>query len=284
MTAIFKKYNKLVRPIKTVVMRIRVSLRQIVALDEKNQIMTSNIYVTASWRDGRLKWLPYSKGANGVPLFNNLTDLVVPATSIWTPDLFIINTAGTNGFIPISSSNLAEINFKGDVFLLLSVTNLQTKCKMYVYYFPFDTQNCSIIVGSWKHSTDRINFETGVGKIDVASYQPHPIWTLKKVVVNSVFVTDRFAPSSNETNEDIAFYFSLNRGSGYYMANLVACFVLNCVTLLAYFLPFATQVTLCILNSFYFLFDLCLKIKSYLISKFKRYDFIFNIFSAIVEP
>ena len=72
--------------------------------------------------------------------FNNLTSIVLPATSIWTPDLFVINIAGSNGYIPITSSTLVEVDYKGEVFMLISVTNLQTRYKMYVYFFPFVTQ------------------------------------------------------------------------------------------------------------------------------------------------
>jgi len=228
-------------------MRIKLSLRQIVSLDEKSQIMTSNIYVAAIWTDGRLKWFPYSQSVSGQSNFNNLTSIVLPATSIWTPDLFVINIAGTNGYIPITSSSLVEVNYKGEVFMLISVTNLQTRCQMYVYFFPFDTQNCSITIGSWKHSTARMDFDTYHGKIDTSEYQPHPVWSLKQIQIKHIVTKSRFKHGVNETNEDIAFYFILNRGSGYYMANLIACFILNCVTLLAFHLPFAIQCTICII-------------------------------------
>jgi hypothetical protein len=190
---------------------------------------------------------------SGQSNFNNLTSIVLPATSIWTPDLFVINIAGTNGYIPITSSSLVEVNYKGEVFMLISVTNLQTRCQMYVYFFPFDTQNCSITIGSWKHSTARMDFDTYHGKIDTSEYQPHPVWSLKQIQIKHILTKSRFKHGVNETNEDIAFYFILNRGSGYYMANLIACFILNCVTLLAYHLPFATQCTICIifLNFFF---------------------------------
>jgi hypothetical protein len=35
-------------------LRAKIKKRQIVSLDEKNQIMTSNIYVSAVWTDGLL--------------------------------------------------------------------------------------------------------------------------------------------------------------------------------------------------------------------------------------
>lgn len=135
---ITKKYNKLVRPVATLNLSLRISMRQLISIDEKNQIMTSSFYLTCQWIDGRLKWNPSKT-------YGNLTEIVLPATSIWTPDLFVINTASATGFITVSSSNLALVNNQGYVYLIVSVTNLQTRCKMNVYYFPFDKQICSIM-------------------------------------------------------------------------------------------------------------------------------------------
>jgi hypothetical protein len=68
--AIFKNYNKLVRPVEKVKVKVKISLRQIVSFDERNQIMTSNIYFMAIWEDYRLKWNP-SYNSNGT-YFGNL--------------------------------------------------------------------------------------------------------------------------------------------------------------------------------------------------------------------
>jgi len=46
---------------------------------------------------------------------------------------------------------------------------------------PFDIQNCSIVIGSWLYDNSRINFEQSLSKIDLASYQVNPIWTLQTV-------------------------------------------------------------------------------------------------------
>ena len=235
---ITKKYNKLVRPVANLNLSLRISMRQLISIDEKNQIMTSSFYLTCQWIDGRLKWNPSKT-------YGNLTEIVLPATSIWTPDLFVINTASATGFITVSSSNLALVNNQGYVYLIVSVTNLQTRCKMNVYYFPFDKQICSIMIGSWQHDTTRINFDSDSSKIDLSNYVAHPVWSLKAVTVKSVNNSDRYLTTSGYTNEDIYYYLSITRGSSYYMSNLIACFILNVVTVLAFFIPFAQQVALC---------------------------------------
>ena len=43
---ITKKYNKLVRPVANLNLSLRISMRQLISIDEKNQIMTSSFYLT----------------------------------------------------------------------------------------------------------------------------------------------------------------------------------------------------------------------------------------------
>jgi hypothetical protein len=131
--AIFKQYNKAIRPVKQLVFTLKTSIRQIVSLDEKNQIMTSNIYIQGIWIDKRLRWDPLTV-VNGNYIFGKLYEITIPASNVWLPDLFIINTASSSGYIPITSSNLVLVDYQGHVFLDVSVTNLQTRCKMNVYY------------------------------------------------------------------------------------------------------------------------------------------------------
>lgn len=238
-SAITKKYNKLVRPVSTLNMTVRLSMRQIISIEEKSQTMTSSFYLISQWKDGRLKW----DSTNST--FGYLSQILIPATSIWTPDLFVINTASSTGFISISSSNLAVVNSEGNVFLILGVTNLQTRCKMNIYYFPFDKQNCSIVIGSWQHDKGRINFDSDTSKLDLSGYIPHPVWTLKSVTVNTIIGSDRFTSLKDLQSNDIAYYFYIVRGGSYYMANLIVCFILNVVSLFAFFMPYAQQIALC---------------------------------------
>ena len=115
---------------------------------------------------------------------------MIPASSIWLPDLFVLNAASTSGFVPISSSNLAVVNATGYVYLVISVSNMQTRCKINAFYFPFDTQNCSIILGTWILDTSRMNFYSNK-KIVLDYYTEHPVWRLSSYSVYSKFNSER---------------------------------------------------------------------------------------------
>ena len=125
---------------------------------------------------------------------------------------------------------------------------MQTRCKMNVLYFPFDVQNCSIVIGSWQLDTTRVDFFSGSNKITLSSYTPNPVWSLTTVTVASVFNSDRYISYSTYQNEDLSFNFLIKRGPSYYMVSLPVSFVLNVVTLLCYFAPWPIPVNICGFN------------------------------------
>ncbi len=102
---IFQGYDKLTRPAYTVNIGLQLVLKQIVSLDEQNQIMTSSSNIIMFWYDKRLRWSLDNFSVPAIP---------VQPFQIWYPsDLFITNTADTNGFIPINSNNYMYINYDG---------------------------------------------------------------------------------------------------------------------------------------------------------------------------
>ena len=112
-TIINKNYDKSIRPTVSVSILMDIALKQIVAIDERNQFMTTASYLFIKWYDPRLKW--------NSTLSNNIDSISVLAKSIWLPDLFITNTADNNGFITVTDSNLAFLENNGNVKLAISL-------------------------------------------------------------------------------------------------------------------------------------------------------------------
>ena len=109
-------YDKSIRPSFTVSILMDIALKQIVAIDERNQFMTNASYLFVKWYDPRLKW--------NSTLSNGVASISVLAKNIWLPDLFITNTADNNGFIQVTDSNLAFIENDGYVRLTLSLIGI----------------------------------------------------------------------------------------------------------------------------------------------------------------
>ena len=105
------------------------------------------------------------------------------------------------------------------------------------------------------HEKDMIGLNSEGTELDTDSYIPHSLWRLSDYLVGSINSGDRyFDTSQNVLTEDVIISFKLKRQPLYFIINnIFPCLILNFVTLLAFSLPFATQIGLskkkCLLNS-----------------------------------
>jgi hypothetical protein len=66
---ITKNYLKTIRPSSLTSIEIKLSIKQINSLDEKNQVLISNSYFSCVWTDSRLSWDPEAFGTLEVVYF-----------------------------------------------------------------------------------------------------------------------------------------------------------------------------------------------------------------------
>ena len=80
-------YNRLIRPVsnftETLTVRLGLKLSQLIDVDLKNQVMTTNVWVEQEWADYKLAWNPEDYG--GVKYLH------VPSQDIWLPDIVLYN-------------------------------------------------------------------------------------------------------------------------------------------------------------------------------------------------
>lgn len=92
---LLSNYNKLVRPVINVsdalTVKIKLKLSQLIDVNLKNQIMTTNLWVEQSWYDYKLVWDPREYG--GVEMLH------VPSDHIWRPDIVVSKLYKTLDFI-----------------------------------------------------------------------------------------------------------------------------------------------------------------------------------------
>jgi hypothetical protein len=217
---------------------MKLSLKQIGSLDPTTNTMTSNVYLSAYWYDSRLSW--------NSSFFGNTTIIIIQANRLWLPDLAVLNIAdGTSGFITINDSNQAYINHQGLVYVIFGLSGIKTRCSLNAYYYPYDRQNCSIVIGSWQHDASRINFTSKDSFVDLSTIVKSPMWNLSRVDVYPNYNSKRFLLSNlNYENgkdfmsADIGFFLIMQRGSMFSMINnIFPCLVLNVVILSAFFIP-----------------------------------------------
>lgn len=83
---LMRDYNNLERPVANhsdaVIVYLKVSLQQLIDVDEKNQIVFINAWLDYTWNDYKLRW---DKGEYG-----NISDIRFPAGRIWKPDVSLM--------------------------------------------------------------------------------------------------------------------------------------------------------------------------------------------------
>lgn len=84
---LFRGYNKLIRPVQNMTQKVDVrfglAFVQLINVNEKNQIMKSNVWLRLVWSDYQLQWDEADYGGIGV--------LRLPPDKVWKPDIVLFN-------------------------------------------------------------------------------------------------------------------------------------------------------------------------------------------------
>ncbi|KAI6183746.1 Mutant ACR-23-like protein [Aphelenchoides bicaudatus] len=154
---LMKHYNnKLLprrNPNKPVRVKFRISLYQIVEINEPQQYIMLNSWIVESWQDDFLWWRPEK--------FDNLTEIVLPHTALWKPDSTLYNSIVMEDS---ESRRLQSIKVttipkhKTTLVELLYPTLYKFSCTLNLRLFPFDAQHCTMTFGSWTYDNKAIDY------------------------------------------------------------------------------------------------------------------------------
>ncbi|KAF7204082.1 transcript variant X3 [Nothobranchius furzeri] len=123
---------------KTVV-KLDILLYAILGVVEKTQTFTPFIWASMQWNNELISWDPAQ--------FCGITEMSVPKDALWKPDLFIYEMIEKDD----SPQNpYVVMSYDGTVSTEEEMRVVST-CKMDVYKFPFDTQECTLSIGSAIH-------------------------------------------------------------------------------------------------------------------------------------
>ncbi|ESO07005.1 hypothetical protein HELRODRAFT_111011 [Helobdella robusta] len=233
------KYNRLIRPAlnntSSLLILISLKLSQIIDVDEKNEIITTNVWLNQEWTDYSLVWDPVEYG--GVNM------LYVPAESIWIPDIVLYNNADGDYIITLMTK--VTISFNGSVKWEPPAI-YKSQCEIDVQYFPFDEQKCKMKFGSWTYSGALIDVRHKWNKggefdmidpaIQLNEFYKSVEWDLMNVTAQKKSV---FYPCcGTEPYPDVTFTIVIRRKTLYLIINLIIpCVSINMLTFLAFYLP-----------------------------------------------
>ncbi|XP_060935640.1 neuronal acetylcholine receptor subunit beta-2-like [Limanda limanda] len=231
-----ERYNKLIRPAvnnsQQVAIYIQVSLAQLINVNEREQIMTTNCWLTQVWNDYRLMWDPEE--------YEGIKKIRLPSQNIWLPDIVLYNNA--DGTYEVSFYSNAVVSNNGEVAWLPPAI-YKSACKIEVRDFPFDQQNCTLKFRSWTYDHTEIDL---ILLSDFASrddFKPSGEWDI-------VSLPGRKNEDPNDIRYlDITYDFIIKRKPLFYTINLIIpCILITSLAILVFYLPSdcGEKMTLCI--------------------------------------
>ncbi|XP_062862781.1 neuronal acetylcholine receptor subunit alpha-2a [Trichomycterus rosablanca] len=240
---LFKKlfigYNKWSRPVQNitdvVIVKFGLSIAQLIDVDEKNQMMTTNVWLKQEWNDYKLQWEPSD--------YDNVTSIRVPSELIWVPDIVLYNNA--DGEFAVTHMTKAHLFHTGQVRWVPPAI-YKSSCSIDVTFFPFDQQNCKMKFGSWTYDKAKIDLERIENTVDLKDYWESGEWAIVNAV--GTYNTKKY-DCCHEIYPDITYFFIIRRLPLFYTINLIIpCLLISCLTVLVFYLPSdcGEKITLCI--------------------------------------
>ncbi|KAK3851244.1 hypothetical protein Pcinc_042090, partial [Petrolisthes cinctipes] len=146
--------------------------------DEKNQVLTTNVWLDQEWVDELLRWDKND--------YNGLVTIRLPCEKIWLPDIVLYNNADdyTRGYM----QSKAMVGHEGKVFWP-PPTKFRSTCPVDVTYFPFDDQTCILKLGSWIYDGFQVDVTNRTADVDLTNYIPNGEWELleARIIRNVIY-------------------------------------------------------------------------------------------------
>ncbi|XP_061835717.1 acetylcholine receptor subunit gamma [Nerophis lumbriciformis] len=239
---LMKGYNKNVRPMEksgdVTRVYIKMTLTNLISLNEKEEALTTSVWIQLKWCDYRLRWDQPPRSAR----YKNLTsELRVPSKSIWLPDVILENNVDGQFEVALYCNALVSPN--GCVEWLPPAI-YRSACAITVNYFPFDWQNCTMVFRSQTYSAQEIelvlkeedNRTLEWVDIDPEAFTENGEWAIKhrpaKKVIHNQYTKDDLE------YQEVVFFLIIQRKPLFYIINIIApCVLFSSLCLLVYYLP-----------------------------------------------
>ncbi|XP_018363651.1 PREDICTED: neuronal acetylcholine receptor subunit alpha-7-like [Trachymyrmex cornetzi] len=222
-------YNVLERPVgnesEALVLNFGLTLMQIIDVDEKNQLLITNLWLKLEWNDVNMRW--------NVSDYGGVRDLRIPPSRLWKPDVLMYNSAD-EGFDGTYPTNVVVKNNGTCMYVPPGI--FKSTCKIDITWFPFDDQRCEMKFGSWTYDGSQLDLqlqdESGG---DISSFITNGEWHLLGVPGKRNEIYYNCCP---EPYVDITFVVIIRRRTLYYFFNLIVpCVLIASMAVLGFTLP-----------------------------------------------
>ncbi|XP_043282936.1 acetylcholine receptor subunit alpha-type acr-16 isoform X1 [Venturia canescens] len=222
-------YNILERPVanesEPLEVKFGITLQQIIDVDEKNQILTTNAWLKLEWNDYNLQWNETEYGG--------IKGLRITPNRLWKPDVLMYNSAD-EGFDGTYQTNVVVTHNGSCLYVPPGI--FKSTCKIDITWFPFDDQHCDMKFGSWTYDGNQLdlvlNSEEGG---DLSDFITNGEWYLIGMPGKKNTINYQCCP---EPYVDVTFTIQIRRRTLYYFFNLIVpCVLISSMALLGFTLP-----------------------------------------------
>ncbi|XP_058150571.1 neuronal acetylcholine receptor subunit alpha-5 isoform X2 [Dasypus novemcinctus] len=222
---LFQDYERWVRPVEHLNDKIKIkfglAISQLVDVDEKNQLMTTNVWLKQEWIDVKLRWNPDDYG--GIKVIR------VPSDSLWSPDIVLFDNA--DGRFEGGRTKMI-VRYNGTV-TWTPPANYKSSCTIDVTFFPFDLQNCSMKFGSWTYDGSQVDIILEDEHVDKRDFFDNGEWEIVSAAGSKGNRTDGCCWYPHVT-----YSFVIKRLPLFYTLFLIIpCIGLSFLTVLVFYLP-----------------------------------------------
>ncbi|KAI9517345.1 hypothetical protein NQZ68_004562 [Dissostichus eleginoides] len=178
------------------------------------------------WRNEFVEWDPEQCGSSAI---------TIPRKLLWVPDVVINEFMEKNSAPFVPYSYLYSNGFVLDSHPIRVISS----CRLDIYTFPFDVQNCSLSFNSYLHrkAVLQINIFTSVE--DILNQSKKVMTTMGEWELIGLTVQRFTLPAGdNELYQEIRFFVTVRRRATLYVVNLLipSCFLIT-VDLFSFLLP-----------------------------------------------
>ncbi|XP_041261781.1 acetylcholine receptor subunit gamma [Onychostruthus taczanowskii] len=234
---LMSNYNQQLRPARQgeiIDVSLKLTLTNLISLNEREETLTTNVWIEMQWSDYRLSWDPEK--------YDNIQLLRVPSTMVWLPDIVLENNI--DGTFEITLYTNVLVSPDGSIYWLPPAI-YRSVCVIHVTYFPFDWQNCTMVFQSQTYSANEINLLLTVEDgqtvewifIDPEAFTENGEWAIKHRPARRIINSEHFTPDDIQYQQ-IIFYLIIQRKPLFYIINIIVpCVLISAMAVLVYFLP-----------------------------------------------
>ncbi|NXA22838.1 ACH10 protein, partial [Ibidorhyncha struthersii] len=225
---LFANYSSALRPVedtdRALNVTLQVTLSQIIDMDERNQVLTSYLWVRQAWLDAHLTW---DKDA-----YDGIDSIRIPSSYVWRPDIILYNNADDR----FGGSMETNVVLRSDGHIMWdSPAITKSSCKVDVSYFPFDGQHCRLTFGSWTYNGNQIDLRNQLDTGDLTDFVENVEWEVLGMPATRNVIT---YGCCSEPYPDVTYTLLLRRRASFYIFNLLLpCIMVSFLAPLSFYLP-----------------------------------------------